>query len=132
MELPEHIKSKKILIIDDDASMRSIIRTIFTSLGFAGLDEADDGVNGLKKLQAEHYDYVICDWTMPNMGGLELLNIVRKDDSLKSIPFLMCTVITDMENVRTAIQSGVTDYISKPFAPDALYNKVIKHLQEQG
>lgn len=109
--------------------MRSIIRTIFASLGFTGIDEADDGINGLKKLQSEQYDFVICDWTMPNMGGLELLEIVRKDDTLKSTPFLMCTAVSDMENVSSAIKSGVTDYISKPFAPDALYKKVIQILQ---
>jgi len=130
LELSPNIKNKKILIIDDDPSMRSIITTIFSSLGFTGLDEAEDGVKGLKKLQAQHYDYVICDWTMPNMGGLELLNTVRKDDELKSVPFLMCTAITDVENVSTAIKSGVTDYISKPFAPDALYKKVIQALEK--
>jgi len=110
--------------------MRTIITTIFSALGFTHLDEADDGVKGLKKLQAQHYDFVICDWTMPNMGGLELLNTVREDETLKSIPFLMCTAITDVEKVKTAIQSGVTDYISKPFAPDALYKKVIQSLEK--
>jgi len=110
--------------------MRSVTRTILSALGFTTIDEAEDGISGLEKLQAGHFDFVICDWTMPNMDGLELLNIVRKDDQLKSIPFLMATSVADSQNVSTAIKSGVSDYISKPFAADVLCQKMVKILDQ--
>ena len=128
MKIPDHIIHKKILVIDDAASMRSVTIAILSAVGFDNIDEADDGTSGLKKLQAGHYDFVICDWTMPNMDGLELLTAVRADEQLKSVPFLMCTSVTDTKNVSVAIKSGVTDYISKPFASDVLCQKIIKAL----
>jgi len=128
VEIPEHIRQIQILIIDDAASMRNITKTILRDAGFVNMEEADDGVNGLKKLENKHYDFVICDWTMPNMDGLELLNIVRKSDKLKSIPFLMATAVADAKNVKIAIQHGVTDYIAKPFAPELLCKKIMTAL----
>ena len=85
---------------------------------------AEDGLAALTRLEAENFDIVVCDWKMPNMTGLELLEKVRSNDKLKDIAFLMATMVSDVENVRKAVQAGVTDYIAKPFNPDMLCKKV--------
>jgi len=131
LEIPDKIKNIKIFIIDDAASVRSMTSTILCDAGFTNMEEASDGINAFKKLQSSHYDFVICDWTMPNMDGLELLDTVRKNEKLKSISFLMATSVSDATSVKAAIQFGVTDYITKitkPFAYDILCQKIVKAL----
>lgn len=105
--------------------MRNISKTILRDAGFKNIDEADDGINALKKLDTGNHDIIMCDWTMPNMSGLELLEQVRKSKDLQHLPFLMVTAVADTENVKKAIQAGVTDYISKPFQSETLCQKLI-------
>jgi two-component system chemotaxis response regulator CheY len=115
---------KKFLVVDDFATMRKIIRNLLRQLGYAHIDEAEDGVVGLRKMRATKYDMVICDWNMPNMTGIELLREVRADDSLKETPFLMVTAEANKENVIEAVKAGVSNYIVKPFTADTLAGKI--------
>ncbi len=115
---------KKFLVVDDFATMRKIIRNLLRQLGYAHIDEAEDGVVGLRKMRATKYDMIICDWNMPNMTGIELLREVRADDSLKETPFLMVTAEANKENVIEAVKAGVSNYIVKPFTADTLSGKI--------
>jgi len=124
MEIPEKLKQIKILIVDDDEALREISKAILNAGGFNNTSSAEDGQSALTKLNNEQFDIVVCDWKMPNMTGLELLEQIRNDKKLKNIAFLMATMVSDTENVRKAVQAGVTDYIAKPFNPDTLCKKV--------
>lgn len=116
-----------ILTVDDFATMRTIIRTILNQLGFRNIEEADDGKTALAKLKKNKYDFVISDWNMPNMSGLDLLRSMKSDKGLKNIPFIMVTAEAIKENIIVAIQAGADDYIVKPFSADTL-GKKIKHI----
>ena len=125
MEIPEKLKKIKILIVDDDKGMLKLSTSVLNATGFENTSEAEDGQSALTLLKNEHFDLIICDWKMPNMTGLELLQQIRSDEKLKSIAFLMITAVSDTGSVTKAIQAGVTDYVAKPFQPDILCNKVI-------
>jgi len=104
---------------------------ILSEAGFINMKEACDGVDALEKMQKFRFDFVICDWAMPNMDGLELFTTVKKIKKLKSIPFLMATSMSDATSVKAAIQLGVTHYITKPLNPDILCQKIIKALTKK-
>ncbi len=125
MEITEKLKIIKILIVDDDETVRELSQSILNAVGFNNTWEAEDGQIALTLLKKQHFDIVICDWNMPNMTGLELLQQIRSINKLSNIAFLMATAISDAENVTKAIQEGVTDYVTKPFQPDILCNKVV-------
>jgi two-component system chemotaxis response regulator CheY len=114
----------KFLIVDDFATMRRIIRNLLRQLGYNNIEEAEDGAVGLRKLQSQEVDFVICDWNMPNMTGIELLREIRSDDSLKELPFLMVTAEAIKENIIEAVKAGVSNYIVKPFTADVLQEKI--------
>ena len=116
--------SMRILLVDDMATMRRIIRTILSQLGFKNVDEAEDGEVALQKLKEGDYDFVITDWNMPNMTGLELVQAIRSDEKLKGLPVLMVTAEAKKENVIAAIKAGVNNYIVKPFTPETLKKKI--------
>ncbi|MEN6474786.1 MAG: chemotaxis response regulator CheY [Syntrophaceae bacterium] len=117
-------KNMKILVVDDFSTMRRIVKNILRQLGFNNILEADDGSTGLDILQKEKIDMVISDWNMPKMTGLELLKIVRADDALRDIPFLMVTAEAQQENIIEAVKSGVNNYIVKPFTAETLGKKI--------
>jgi two-component system chemotaxis response regulator CheY len=117
-------KNMKILVVDDFSTMRRIVKNILRQLGFNNILEADDGSTGLDILQKEKIDMVISDWNMPNMTGLELLKVVRADDALRDIPFLMVTAEAQQENIIEAVKSGVNNYIVKPFTAETLGKKI--------
>jgi two-component system chemotaxis response regulator CheY len=117
-------KNMKILVVDDFATMRRIIKNILKQLGFSNIDEADDGEPALAKLQAGGFDLIICDWNMPKMDGLTLLKTVRSDEQLKDTPFLMVTAEAQKENVIEAVKAKVSDYIVKPFTAEVLSEKL--------
>lgn len=125
MQIPEKLKLIKILVVDDDETVRELSKSILNASGFNNTWEAEDGKSALSLLKNQHFDIVICDWKMPHMTGLELLQQIRSERRLKNMAFLMATSISDSENVTKAISAGVTDYIAKPFQPDILCNKVI-------
>jgi len=117
-------KNMKILVVDDFATMRRIIKNILKQIGFANIDEADDGEPALVKLRTGAFDLVISDWNMPKMDGLTLLKSVRSDDQLKDLPFLMVTAEAQKENVIEAVKAKVSDYIVKPFTAEVLGEKL--------
>lgn len=121
-------ENMKILLIDDFSTMRRIIKNLLKDIGYTIVDEAEDGAVALKKLQEEPFDFVISDWNMPNMTGIELLKAVRADDKLKDIPFLMVTAEAKPENVTEALSAGVSNYIVKPFTSAILKEKIDKIL----
>jgi len=114
----------KILIVDDFSTMRRIEKNILKHLGFTNIDEAGDGAEALQKLRAKKYDFIISDWNMPVMEGIELLRAVRADESLKHIPFLMVTAEAEKASVLLAIKEGVSNYIVKPFTEDVIKAKI--------
>ena len=118
--------STKFLVVDDMATMRRIIRSLLEQLGYKSIDEAEDGVEALKKLRSQNYDFVITDWNMPNMTGLELVQEIRKDPQLKHLPVLMVTAEAKKENVIAAIKAGVNNYVVKPFTAETLKEKIEK------
>jgi two-component system, chemotaxis family, chemotaxis protein CheY len=118
--------SINVLVVDDFATMRRIIKGVLKQLGFSNLIEAEDGEAALRELRKEKIGLIVSDWNMPNMTGLELLKAVRADNSLKSIPFLMVTAEGQKENVIQAVQAGVSNYIVKPFTPETFNAKLEK------
>jgi two-component system chemotaxis response regulator CheY len=122
------------LVVDDFATMRRIVRNLLKDLGFTNVDEAEDGVVALNKLRSEKFDFVVSDWNMPNMTGIDLLKAIRADGALKSLPVLMVTAEAKKENIIEAAQSGANGYIVKPFTAatlDEKLNKIFKTLGEK-
>lgn len=116
----------KILVVDDMSTMRRIVKNIMKQLGFANVEEAENGQDALVKLKAESFGFVISDWNMPVMTGIDLLRAIRADDKLKAIPVLMVTAEAQKENLIEAIQAGVSNYIVKPFTAEVLQEKMSK------
>lgn len=113
-----------ILIVEDFATMRRTFRNILKGLGYSNILEAEDGKAALVKLKESKVDFIISDWNMPNMTGIELLEAVRADGGTKHIPFLMVTAEALKENVVRAVQAGVSNYIVKPFTAETLGDKI--------
>lgn len=117
----------KILIVDDFPTMRKIVKQVLKQLGYTNVSEAEDGALALAFLKANpQIEFVISDWNMPNMTGIELLKSVRADAKLKHLPFLMITAEADKENIVEAVKSGVSNYIVKPFNAGTLKEKIEK------
>ncbi|MFQ5454887.1 MAG: chemotaxis response regulator CheY [Nitrospirota bacterium] len=116
----------KIMIVDDFSTMRKIIKNILKQIGYKNIEEAEDGNIALAKLKQDKFDFVVCDWNMPNMSGIELLKKVREYPESKNIPFLMVTAEAQKENIMEAIKSGVSNYIVKPFTAEVLKEKIDK------
>ena len=119
-------KSMKILVVDDFATMRRIVKNILTQLGFKNVVEADDGTTAMKVLHQEKIDLIISDWNMPKMTGLELLKTVRAEPSWAKIPFIMVTAEAQQDNIILAVKAKVSQYIVKPFTADTLGEKIQK------
>ncbi|OPY05892.1 MAG: Chemotaxis protein CheY [Syntrophus sp. PtaB.Bin001] len=122
-------KNIKILIVDDFATMRKVIRNLLKQVGYENIVEAEDGAIALRTLKAQKVDFVISDWNMPNMSGLELLKAVRADSELTKTPFLMVTAEALQDNVIAAVKAGVSNYIVKPFTAEVLNSKIEKILE---
>ena len=120
----------KVLVVDDYKTMRRIVRNILRQLNFNNVDEAIDGTEALEKLRNDDFKLVISDWNMEPMTGIELLKIVRADEKLKSLPFVMITAEGKIENVRKAMEAGVSNYIVKPFNADTLKKKLTSVIGE--
>lgn len=117
-------EGKKVLVVDDSAVMRQIIKKNLKELGFSDLTEAEDGVAGLKKAGEISFDLTVSDWNMPNMTGLEFLKAVRADGNLKGVSFIMVTSEADKKKIMEAVQVGVNQYIVKPFNAMQLEEKI--------
>jgi two-component system chemotaxis response regulator CheY len=116
----------KVLIVDDFATMRRILRNILKQIGFTDINEADDGSTALKELRKEKYDLILSDWNMPEMPGIDLLNAIRADDELKGIPFVMITAEAQKDNIIGAVKAGVNSYVVKPFTAETIGEKLKK------
>lgn len=122
----------KFLVVDDFSTMRRIVKNILKQLGYENIDEAEDGAQAYSKLQTGDYDFVVSDWNMPNMDGLELLKKIRSDERLKAMPVLMVTAEAEKDKVITAIQAGVNNYIVKPFTAEVLKEKMDRIFEKLG
>lgn len=123
----------KFLVVDDFSTMRRIVRNLLKELGFTNVDEAEDGVDALNKLREGDFQFVISDWNMPNMTGLDLLKNIRADEALKTLPVLMVTAEAKKENIVAAAQAGASGYVVKPFTSatlDEKLNKIFKTIEE--
>ena len=115
-----------ILVVDDFSTMRRIIKNLLHDLGYAKVTEADDGNTALPLLKAGNFDFLITDWNMPGMPGLELLKQVRADARLAKLPVLMLTAEAKREQIVEAAQAGVSGYVIKPFTAATLKEKIDK------
>ncbi len=121
-------KDLKFLVVDDFSTMRRIIKNLLHDLGYPNVSEADDGKTALPMLQAGGFDFLITDWNMPGMPGLELIKAVRADAKLAKMPVLMLTAEAKREQIIEAAQAGVNGYVIKPFTAETLKEKLDKIL----
>lgn len=125
-------KNMKILIVDDFSTMRRIIKNLLRDLGFSNTHEADDGATALPLLKAGDFDFLVTDWNMPGMTGIELLKHVRTDEKLASLPVLMVTAEAKRDQIIEAAQAGVSGYVVKPFTAQVLKEKIDKIFERVG
>ena len=118
----------KFLVVDDFSSMRRMVKGVLTELGFTDVTEADDGHTALPMLRNGSFDFLITDWNMPGMPGLDLLKAVRADPKLAKLPVLMLTAEAKREQIIEAAQAGVSGYVIKPFTSGVLKEKIDKIL----
>ena len=121
----------KILVVDDMATMRKIIKNMLSQIGFTNLTEAEDGKPAWQMIQDSHaagtpYEFIVSDWNMPGMTGLDLIGLIRKTDEYKHLPFLMITAEAEQSNVVIAVKAGVSNFIVKPFSAAVLKEKIDK------
>lgn len=121
----------KILVVDDMATMRKIIKNMLSQIGFTKITEADDGATAWPLLEqakesGEPYEFVVSDWNMPQMSGLDLLKKVRSTEGMNTLPFLMITAESEQGNVVIAVKAGVSNFIVKPFSAQVLKEKIDK------
>ena len=122
----------KFLVVDDFSTMRRIVKNLLKELGYSNVDEAEDGAMGLSKLKAGDYEFVVSDWNMPNMDGLTMLQQIRADPKLASLPVLMVTAEAKKENIIAAAQAGANGYVVKPFTAATLDEKLNKIFEKMG
>ena len=121
----------RILVVDDFSTMRRIVITLLKQCGYKNFTECEDGQQALTTLKKQgNFEFVVSDWNMPNMTGLELLKSVRADAQLKHLPFLMVTAEAEKENIIEAVKSGVSNYVVKPFTAQTLQEKLNKIFPE--
>jgi two-component system chemotaxis response regulator CheY len=121
----------KFLVVDDSATMRRIVVNSLSRIGYGESVEAGDGVEALNAFDAS-IDFIITDWNMPNMGGLDFVRAVRQKPEGASIPILMVTTRSVREDIVQAAQAGVNNYVVKPFTPQVLKEKIDSVLQAAG
>lgn len=125
-------KNLRFLVVDDFATMRRIVRNLLKDLGFNNVEEAEDGQDALNKMKQTDFDFVISDWNMPNIDGLQLLNEIRNTPAWASLPVLMVTAEAKKENIIAAAQAGASGYVVKPFTAAILEEKLNKIFEKIG
>lgn len=125
---------QKILVVDDMGTMRKIIKNMLTKMGCNNIHEADDGAPAWQMIQDAHeqnqpFQFIVSDWNMPKMTGLDLLKNLRDDERFKTLPFLMITAEAEQSNVVVAVKAGVSNFIVKPFSIITLKEKIDKIFQ---
>ncbi len=117
-------KDMNILVVDDFATMRKIIKNLLHELGFTNITEADDGTTALPMLKKYEFDFLVTDWIMPRMQGIDLVKEIREDPNLSSLPVLMVTAEAKREHIVEAAKAGVNGYVVKPFTTQILKKKI--------
>ncbi|MFW3616541.1 chemotaxis response regulator CheY [Billgrantia antri] len=125
-------KNMSFLVVDDFPTMRRIVRSLLKELGYTNVEEAEDGQEALTKLRSGSFEFVVSDWNMPNLDGLEMLKQIRADDALKHLPVLMVTAEAKKENIIAAAQAGASGYVVKPFTAATLEEKLNKIFEKLG
>jgi two-component system chemotaxis response regulator CheY len=125
-------KNLRFLVVDDFSTMRRIVKNLLNDLGYANVQEADDGQSALPMLKTGSFDFLVTDWNMPGMPGLDLLKAVRADPALAKMPVLMLTAEAKREQIIEAAQAGVNGYVIKPFTAITLKEKIDKILGQAG
>lgn len=125
-------KNMKVLVVDDFSTMRRIVKNLLRDLGFTNISEADDGSTALPMLQGGDFDFVVTDWNMPGMQGIDLLKAIRADSNLAHLPVLLITAEAKKEQIVMAAQAGVNGYIVKPFTAATLKTKLDKIFERLG
>ena len=116
----------KILVVDDFSTMRRIVKNLLRDLGFSNIEEADDGLTAFPMLKGGSFDFLVTDWNMPGMQGIDLLKAVREEPSLASLPVLMVTAEARRDQIVVAAEAGVNGYVVKPFTAQTLQEKIDK------
>jgi len=129
-KLDKILESKKILIVDDESFMRTVLNGIVKHIGFKAVSEARDGKAALDMLKVKSFDVCFCDWEMPGMTGLEVFQELKNNDELKGIRFVMVTGNIEASKVKEAMEHGITEYIAKPFNEDIIRQKLVKVLSQ--
>lgn len=124
-DLQKNVERKRVLIVDDQGSIRSVLKLTLNELGITLVDSAPDGQEAIQHLSNNAYDLVICDWNMPKVSGLDVLRTIRQCPETKTLPFLMVTSTMEANQVKAALAEGVSDYLVKPFQPKVLSMKVM-------
>lgn len=124
--MPVYDYKMKILVVDDFPTMRRIVKSVLKQLGFENIEEAEDGAHALSKVKAGNFDFIVSDWNMPNMEGIDLLRQIRATPELQHIPVLLVTAEAEKEKIMEAIKAGVNNYIVKPFTAETLREKMDK------
>jgi two-component system chemotaxis response regulator CheY len=119
----------KVLVVDDISTMRRIVTRALHELGFAHAEEAENGQEALAKLKADHFGLVVCDWNMPEMGGLDFVRAIRADAESKSLPVLMVASPAQKDRLGEVLEAGASSCLVKPFTPEALQEKISDLLQ---
>ena len=125
-------KNMRMLVVDDFPTMRRIVRSLLKELGFNNVEEAEDGQDALNKLRSGKFEFVVSDWNMPNLDGLDMLKQIRADENLKHLPVLMVTAEAKKENIIAAAQAGANGYVVKPFTAAILEEKLNKIFEKLG
>ena len=126
----EPASGPRFLVVDDFSTMRRVVRGLLKDMGFANVEEADDGVSALARLKSGPFDFVVCDIGMPIMSGIELLKAVRADATLRHLPVLMVTAEARKDDIVLAVQHGAAGYLVKPFTKTALEERITKALRD--
>ena len=116
----------KIMVVDDMSTMRRIVKNILKQLGFSNIEEAENGKDAFEKIKQGGFGFVVSDWNMPVMTGIELLRAIRSDAELKTLPVMLVTAEAQKENIIEAVQAGVSNYIVKPFTAEQIQEKISK------
>lgn len=125
-------KNLRFLVVDDFATMRRIVRNLLQDLGYKNIEEAEDGQDALNRLRTSSFDFVVSDWNMPHIDGLQLLKTIRQEPELMKLPVLMVTAEAKRENIIAAAQAGANGYIVKPFTAATLEEKLGKIFEKLG
>jgi len=124
--MSDYDKNMRVLVVDDFSTMRKIVKNILRQIGFTNIVEADDGSTAWEVLNKDNIEFIVSDWNMPIMTGIDLLRKVRASEEYADIPFLMVTAEAQQENIIEAVQAKVSNYIVKPFTPETLGQKIDK------